>query len=153
MLAGGCREGSLPVPGSPPNQVIASENDVTGCYTLDTLEWTPLVPALQGCLFSPPRFFSLIGNGALSSNAAARRIRPRDEYPVHAQSTWHIVDERTIEATWTTGYAGVRVIVRRGAGADSWEGRAEPFSHDGAPTWSGRVVLRRISVASCERNR
>jgi hypothetical protein len=153
LLAPACRQAPLPVPPPPPQALIASESDVTGCYALDTLEWTPHVPSLQGCLFAPPRFFSLIASGAVSSNPTRRRIRPRDEYPVHAQSWWHILDQRAIEATWTTGYAGVRVTVQRGAARDSWEGHAEPFSDDGAPAWSGRVVLRRISVASCERNR
>jgi len=135
-----------PAPPPPPPDLILTDSEVAGCY-----ERTEAGTGEPRAPWEPPARFLL-------SNE--RDVRPEGNPPggwkvtqaagYRAWGRWERTENTAIRVTWTTGYQGIRVTLRRSSADGLWRGRTEPFSDDGLARPGTEISVRQVSDAVCD---
>jgi hypothetical protein len=128
-------------------QRVLRDTHVPGCY-----EHVP--PERSGPQFrhaapwQPPERFYLSTDFTTDPPGDGAKVMRADSY--RASGTWRRLDDNTIEVSWSTDFAGVRVTLRRSSTDGLWRGRTQPFSDDGLAPPGTEISVRRVSDVPCE---
>ena len=136
----------IPEPPAP----VTMESQVVGCYSQVGPYWSIRYDAP----WEAPRTFYLTDrllSGAVEIDGrivAHRWVTQAHAY--RASAHWRLEGVNTIYLTWTTGFQGVWVRLRRGSTDEVWHGRSVPFSDDGTAPAGVEIAVSRISDDRCD---
>jgi hypothetical protein len=145
----GCGGGeTLPPLPPPPRSSPLHAPDVSGCYEQVTAH--PLIR--HAAPWQPPKMFLLTKEPFTTVPREGRIVtlwKVKQTRTYEADGMWRMLGDGMLEISWSNGFEGVRVRLRRRADDDLWRGWTEPYSDGGVAVDGARICVARVNDGAC----
>ena len=117
-----------------------SPRRLVGCYRVTSLQWYPAAP--DDPAMTPPGSFELSAEPAGYPGSRIVRVAGRR---ASTFLNWLVTGPQEVTVNFSSGYVGVRFVLRQRPHDGAFYGRVEPLSESGGIPNKGYVLVERVA--------